>query len=981
MKKTIALGFVLSLFVCLFSVSAYASTCSESSLSNKGAHEYTYYWADVTKSYLVDCKNNTLMRFQYDDTQNKMLAEYYTYDYKFVSSREIKAELPIFGGFYASDSYYFVLTGQNNTCECPTTECFRITKYDKSWNRIKSVGLYDCNTTVPFDAGSARFSECGDYLIVRTSHEMYTSSDGLNHQANVTIELNMSTMQITDYLTDVLNTGYGYVSHSFNQFVETENNNIIAVDHGDAYPRSVCLIRYYSDASDGTFTPYWSNTCTVTDMLPIYGNTGANYTGCTVGGFEISSSAYLVAGTSVKQNSSHFYDDVQNIYVSSLSKSTGKVTLTYITGYTDKSAGVPYLVKLSDSSFLLMWEKGTYVYYTKLDASGNTVGKTYKMKASLSDCEPLLVNGNIVWYVFANNTINFYSIKAGDITETKAKSVYRAHNYKVTASQGTFVKLSCSKCGVKKSGNVPSDYDFSALTDLGGGYYSQDYLSSVQSFHPGDEVLLFPIFNSADLTEIVFAVSDSSVANITQTKSDIGLYGEDAYKVTFLKEGKVTLSFSSAYLSEYGSKYTVTVKHSYDSGKITKKATCNQTGVKTYTCIECSATKKVTVAKSTKHTYTNSCDKTCNVCSATRSITHTYKTTTTKATLTANGRTKTVCTVCGYVKTNKVLYSPKTFTLSATSVTYNGKVRTPAVTVKDSAGKVLKKDTDYTVTYASGRKNVGTYNVKITMKGNYSGTKTLSFKIKPINISTCTVKLSATSLTYNAKTRTPTVAVTNSYGTKLTKDKHYTVTYASGRKNVGTYKVTVKMTGNYTGTKTLSFKIKPMDISKCTVKLSATSVTYNGKVRTPTVTVTNANGAKLTKDTHYTVTYASGRKNVGTYKVTVKLKGNYTGTKTLTFKILPQKTTISKLSAGAKKITVNLTKKTTQVTGYQIQYSRNKDFTNAKIKTLTSSSTVKTTLTGLTAGKTYYVRVRTYKTVNDVKYYSGWSQYKYVKTK
>ena len=395
------------------------------------------------------------------------------------------------------------------------------------------------------------------------------------------------------------------------------------------------------------------------------------------------------------------------------------------------------------------------------------------------------------------------------------------------------------------------------------------------------------------------------------------------------------------------------------------------------TCMVCGG---VTSGEPLGHIYTNSCDSTCNRCSATRTAAHSYKTTTTKATLTTNGSVKTVCTDCGAVKSTKTVSYPKTFSLSATSLTYNGKVRTPSVTVKDANGKVLTKGTDYTVIYASGRKNVGTYKVTVKMIGNYSGTKTLSFKIKPVDISKCTVKLSATSLTYNGKVRTPIVSIVNPNGAKLTKDTHYTVTYASGRKNVGTYNVKVTMKGNYTGTKTLSFKIKPIDISKCTVKLSATSLTYNGEIRTPEVSVTNSYGTKL-KTTNYTVTYASGRKNVGTYKVTVKMKGNYTGTKTLTFKILPPKTTISKLTAGAKKITVNLTKKTTQVTGYQLQYSTSKDFTNAKTKLITSNSTLKTTLSGLTANKTYYVRVRTYKTVNDVKYYSGWSAYKYVKTK
>ena len=359
---------------------------------------------------------------------------------------------------------------------------------------------------------------------------------------------------------------------------------------------------------------------------------------------------------------------------------------------------------------------------------------------------------------------------------------------------------------------------------------------------------------------------------------------------------------------------------------------------------------------------------------------HKYETTTTPATLTKNGSVKTACTLCGKVKASSTISYPKTFTLSATNLTYNGNVRTPSVTVKDSAGKVLKKGTDYTVTYASGRKSVGTYKVTVKMIGNYSGTKTLSFKINPVKISACNVKLSATSLTYNGKVRTPSVTVTNPNGAKLTKDTHYTVTYSEGRKAPGTYKVTVKMKGNYTGTKTLSFKIKPISISDCKVKLSATVFTYDGKVKTPTVTVTNPNGTKLSRDTHYTVSYASGRKNVGTYKVTVTMKGNYKGTKTLTFKINPPKTAVSKLTAGRKSIIVDITKKTTQTTGYEIQYSTLKNFTSPKTITVQNSMT-KVTLSGLKSGQKYYVRVRTYKIANDTKYYSAWSDYKTIKAK
>ena len=373
--------------------------------------------------------------------------------------------------------------------------------------------------------------------------------------------------------------------------------------------------------------------------------------------------------------------------------------------------------------------------------------------------------------------------------------------------------------------------------------------------------------------------------------------------------------------------------------------------------------------------------KTCKVCGATSGskLGHTYEKKTTKATLTKDGIIKNVCKTCGYTASKTTtIYKASSVKLSKTSYTYNGKVQKPSVVVKDSKGNTISSS-HYTVTYPSGMKNAGTYKVTVKFKGNYSGTKTLSYTIKAVDVSKCKFSLSATSYTYNGKAKKPTVTVKNANGTKLTTSS-YTVTYASGRKNAGTYKVTIKMKGNYTGTKTLTFKINPVNVSKCKITLSTTSYTYNGTVKKPAVTVKNASGTKLTTSS-YTVTYASGRKNVGTYKVTIKMKGNYTGTKTLTFKINPSKTTISKLTAGKKSIKVAITKKSTQVTGYQIQYSTSKKFTNAKTKTISSYKTTKYTLKSLSAKKTYYVRVRTYKTVGKTKYYSGWSTYKYKKTK
>lgn len=166
-----------------------------------------------------------------------------------------------------------------------------------------------------------------------------------------------------------------------------------------------------------------------------------------------------------------------------------------------------------------------------------------------------------------------------------------------------------------------------------------------------------------------------------------------------------------------------------------------------------------------------------------------------------------------------------------------------------------------------------------------------------------------------------------------------------------------------------------------TIKLSATSYTYNGKAKKPGVVVKDSAGKSLKEGTDYTVTYPSGRKNVGSYNVVVKFKGNYSGTKTLTFKINPTSTKISKVSGGKKSLTVKYSKKSKQVTGYEVQYSTSKSFKSAKTKTVKSYKTTTAKVTKLKAKKKYYVRVRTYKTVGKTKYYSAWSSVKSAKTK
>ncbi len=164
-----------------------------------------------------------------------------------------------------------------------------------------------------------------------------------------------------------------------------------------------------------------------------------------------------------------------------------------------------------------------------------------------------------------------------------------------------------------------------------------------------------------------------------------------------------------------------------------------------------------------------------------------------------------------------------------------------------------------------------------------------------------------------------------------------------------------------------------------TFKLSATTYTYNGKVKKPPLTIKDSKG-KLISSNCYTVVYSSGQKNVGTYKVTIKFKKNYSGSKSLSFKIIPPSTAISNVIQYAKGFLIKW-RKANQVNGYEICYSYFPNFKNAKTVVIKNPNTASHTIFNLSTDKTYYVKIRTYKNVGKTKFYSAWSENKSISIK
>ena len=181
--------------------------------------------------------------------------------------------------------------------------------------------------------------------------------------------------------------------------------------------------------------------------------------------------------------------------------------------------------------------------------------------------------------------------------------------------------------------------------------------------------------------------------------------------------------------------------------------------------------------------------------------------------------------------------------------------------------------------------------------------------------------------------------------------------------------------------KTLSTKIIPKISS---IKLSSNTFTYNGKTIKPLVIVKDSKGKKI-NNSNYTVAYSKGFKNVGNYKVTIKFKGNYSGTVNKTFTIIPKSTTLTNLSSSKRKVKVKWKKQVSQTNGYQLQYSLNSNFKSAKLLNITNNKVTTKLISNLKSKKKYYVRIRTYKNVKvngkSTKLYSKWSKSLNVKVK
>ena len=459
-------------------------------------------------------------------------------------------------------------------------------------------------------------------------------------------------------------------------------------------------------------------------------------------------------------------------------------------------------------------------------------------------------------------------------------------------------------------------------------------------------------------------------------------YGKPhSYIETITQEPTCTENGVKTYTCECGDSYTETIPatgHNYGDFVVTKPATCTEDGIKTKTCANCNDKITESIPK-TGHTSSDwIIDK--------------------NAAINVKGSKHKECTVCKTVlETAEIPSLPMiniqsaNVSISTNSYVFDNTAKKPSVTV-NIGGKALKNGSDYTVSYLNNTK-VGTATVRITGKGDYTGTITRNFTINPAKqqIQKLETRYKGFYIDWAQKGSATGYDVEYSVNANmsgavsrhLTANKPDTLT-VSGLAGDKTYYVRVRSYTNvnskvYYGawSDIKSIKTANNDITKATVSGISTKA-FTGKNITQSITV-KYNGKTLKKGTDYTVSYSSN-KNIGTATVKIAGKGSYTGTVTKTFKINPAKQEIQKLTAKSKAFFVDWAQKGS-ATGYEIQYATNSKFTSAKKVTITNNKTDTKTVSKLSGKKKYYVRVRSYTTVKGTKYYGAWSASKSVNTK
>lgn len=656
------------------------------------------------------------MRVYYDG--GKIGIEYYDDDFNIQSKRNLKMELNVWGGFYAGSDAYYLVEGQINTDENDAAEVIRVIQYDTDWNKTGTANitskpeLFGGEVRDPFDYGCVEMAEHNGTLYIVTGHEGYVDpAYNQGHQGFLMIAVDKASM--TGEIVD------SDLWHSFAQYIVCKDSDLYVLEQSEG-SRYTKLSKSDAENMRGTSLP----------VLKYGGDrTSAWAISCyaSVDGMAVSSDNVLCLGTSIDQSQydSVSSDTAHNIYLTvtpTENFSEDATTVKWLTKYTGggKSFLGTKITKINDDRFMVSWEESlesqtadtddslsdSVLHYVFLDGSGNVVSEEFTAGAPISDCQPIVKGSKIVYYASNANMVNFYSIDAR--TGTFAKKIYRV------AGENATWKVDNGVLTISGTGAMSVDTQANRrypVSSVGGSVITLSDNAWKQVREYVNKIVIDK--GITDIPERAFAYFD----NLTEAEIKPGLtsIGKEAF-YSCDRLSKITIPASVTSIGEdflWTGAYWI-----FDESHVVYAKICAPEG-----------SYAAKYAKENGISYVASDDSGTHTGIGTggdQSGNTDYKQGGNTEDGTGNGQIGNISILQAGIGGIKKSY------------VYNGRAQTPNVVVK-MGGKILKKGTDYDISYMN---NIKTGKASVIIKGinTYNGMVVKTFHIVPKKVAKVKLK-------------------------------------------------------------------------------------------------------------------------------------------------------------------------------------------------------------------------------------------------
>ncbi len=386
----------------------------------------------ITTSYMVKTDRGCA-RIAVDKDAKQLLIEEYTFhngQFELQLTRSIPYELDIWGGFYEGKDAYYLITGKDNKAEDDHAEIIRVVRYDKNWNRIGAASItgnpdmFGGEVRYPFDVGCVNTAEVNGSLYIVTGHEGYVDPEyNQGHQGFLMVQVDEKSMKGKIVKADLW--------HSFSQYIATDGNDLYTAEESEGSEAEV-VTRYSTSLLSGSenyFTAF-------EHVQPLkYGGSRTSAwavaTRASVNGIEVSDDHVFTVGTSIDQSkyNDSEYNSTYNLYLSITPKdhfSTEATKVVWLTKHLNNRNQVSpvHLVKMNQNRFAVIWSEssdqsekrtdandllsGRKSHFLLLDGSGNPISREYIVDGALSDCKPVVIGDELVYFASNGNTIDFY---------------------------------------------------------------------------------------------------------------------------------------------------------------------------------------------------------------------------------------------------------------------------------------------------------------------------------------------------------------------------------------------------------------------------------------------------------------------------------------------------------------------------------------------------------------------------------------------